>query len=154
MTISIFSIFGLEVSSIFIAAILSIIGYAVNDIIIVFDRIRENVKKSKAKKETEKSLVNVANKSLREVFNRSIITMGSTLIPVVSLIILGSHEIITFNIALLVGLMFGTLSTLFVASQLWLEIEKRNIGKEKKKIWYEEDADDEVDEMNIKGINS
>lgn len=150
--ISVFSLFRLEVSSIFIAAILSIIGYAVNDIIIVFDRIRENVKKTKVKNVND--LIDVVNHSLREVFNRSLITMASTIIPVVCLVILGSHEILNFNIALLVGLVFGTLATLFVASQLWLEIEKHNIGKAKKKMWYEEDVDDEVSEIEIKGINS
>lgn len=150
--ISVFSLFRLEVSSIFIAAILSVIGYAVNDIIIVFDRIRENMNKIKVKKVTD--LIDVVNHSLREVFNRSLITMASTIIPVVCLIILGSHEILNFNIALLVGLAFGALSTLFVASQLWLEIEKHNIGKKKKKMWYEEDVEDEVSEIEIKGINS
>lgn len=150
--ISLFSIFKLEVSSIFIAAILSVIGYAVNDIIIVFDRIRENSDKTKISSVSD--LVNLVNKSLREVLNRSLITIISTLIPVVCLIILGSHEILNFNIALFIGLIFGTLATLFLASQLWLEIEKHNIGKKKKKMWYEEDVDDEVNEMEIKGINS
>jgi len=150
--ISVFSLFRLEVSSIFIAALLSVIGYAVNDIIIVFDRIRENAAKKQIK--TVKDLTDVVNNSLREVFNRSLITMASTIIPVVCLIILGSHEILNFNIALLVGLTFGALSTIFVASQLWLEIEKHQIGKEKKKMWYEEDVEDEVNEISIKGINS
>lgn len=150
--ISVFSLFRLEVSSIFIAALLSVIGYAVNDIIIVFDRIRENAAKKKIT--NVKGLTDVVNVSLREVFNRSLITMASTIIPVVSLIILGSHEILNFNIALLVGLTFGALSTIFVASQLWLEIEKHHIGKEKKKMWYEEDVEDEVSEIEIKGINS
>ena len=150
--ISVFSLFRLEVSSIFIAALLSVIGYAVNDIIIVFDRIRENAAKKKIK--NVKELTDVVNESLREVFNRSLITMASTIIPVVCLIILGSHEILNFNIALLVGLTFGALSTIFVASQLWLEIEKHHIGKEKKKMWYEEDVEDEVSEIEIKGINS
>ena len=80
--------------------------------------------------------------------------MLSTIIPVVALIILGSHEILNFNIALLVGLAFGALSTLFVASQLWLEIEKHSIGKKKKKMWYEENVEDEVTEIDVKGINS
>jgi len=151
-TVSMFSIFSLEVSSIFIAAILSIIGYAVNDIIIVFDRIRENMKKKIVK--NVKDLTDIVNGSLREVLNRSLITMISTIIPVVCLIILGSHEILNFNIALMIGLIFGTLATIFIASQLWLEIEKHSIGKEKKKMWYEEDLDDEINEKEIRGINS
>ncbi len=153
VTVALFSIFRLEVSTIFIAAILSIIGYSVNDIIITFDRIRENVAKRKKIKniDTYNELVNT---SLREVFNRSIITNVTTLIPVIALIFLGAYDIINFNIALLFGIIVGTLSSIFMASQLWLEIEKRNVkkGKKDKKRWYE--VEDEIDELNVKGINS
>ena len=88
------------------------------------------------------------------MFNRSVITNITTLIPVIALIFLGAHDIINFNIALLFGIIVGTLSSIFMASQLWLEIEKRNIkkGKKDKKMWYE--AEDEIDELNVKGINS
>ena len=155
VTISVFSILRLEVSSIFIAAILSIIGYSVNDIIITFDRIRENMNKKRKDIKEEKELSDIVNKSLREILNRSIITTFTTLIPVVSLIILGSHDIFEFNIALLIGLVTGTLSSIFIASQLWLEIEKRNI---KKGTFTKEDTKkvvlDEVDEFTIRGINS
>lgn len=151
VTMALFCIFNLEVSSIFIAAILSIIGYSVNDIIITFDRIRENINKTKTKKVDYKMIV---NESLREVFNRSIITNVTTLIPIVALIFLGAHDIINFNLALLFGIVTGTLSSIFVASQIWLEIEKRNKkkGKKEKKMWYE--VKDDVDELSIKGINS
>ena len=151
VTISLFSIFRFEVSAIFIAAILSIVGYSVNDIIITFDRIRENISKVKTKKIDYK---NIVNESLREVFNRSIITNVTTLIPIVALIFLGAHDIINFNIALLFGIVIGTLSSIFVASQIWLEIEKRSNkkGKKDKKMWYE--AEDDVNELEIKGINS
>ncbi len=154
ITVSLFSIFRLEVSTIFIAAILSIIGYAVNDIIITFDRIRENMK-GKTKKLTDHDLDNIVNESLRSILNRSIITTVTTLIPVVCLIFLGASDIFEFNVALLFGLVIGTLCSIFVASQLWLEITKRNIKKgapiekEKKKIVL-----DEVDELQIKGVNS
>ena len=150
VTMALFCIFELEVSSIFIAAILSIIGYSVNDIIITFDRIRENINKNRKKKPDYKEIV---NESLREVFNRSIITNVTTLIPIVALIFLGAHDIINFNLALLFGIVTGTLSSIFVASQIWLEIVKRrNPDKEKKKPRYE--IKDEVDELTIKGINS
>ena len=155
VTISVFSILRLEVSSIFIAAILSIIGYSVNDIIITFDRIRENMNKKRKDIKEEAELNDIVNKSLREILNRSIITTFTTLIPVVSLIILGSHDIFEFNIALLIGLITGTLSSIFIASQLWLEIEKRNI---KNGTFTKEDNKkvvlDEVDEFTIRGINS
>lgn len=154
VTVSLFSIFRLEVSSIFIAAILSIIGYAVNDIIITFDRIRENMNKAKKVNSTE-DLENIVNESLREILNRSIVTGVTTLIPVVALIFLGASDIFEFNVALLFGLVIGTLASLFVASQLWLEIEKRNIKKHKpKKKKKKEVYEDEIDELQIKGINS
>ncbi len=153
ITVSLFSIFRLEVSTIFIAAILSIIGYAVNDIIITFDRIRENMH-DKTNKLNKHDLDNIVNESLRSILNRSIITTVTTLIPVVCLIFLGASDIFEFNMALLFGLVIGTLCSIFVASQLWLEITKRNIKKgkvekEKKKVVL-----DEVDELQIKGVNS
>ncbi|MBQ9011845.1 MAG: protein translocase subunit SecD [Bacilli bacterium] len=154
VTVSLFSIFRFEVSSIFIAAILSIIGYSVNDVIITFDRIRENVNKKKVFK-TADELNDVVNNSLREILNRSIITNLTTLIPVLALIFLGSHDIYEFNIALLIGFITGTLSSLFVASQLWLEIEKKYIKTGKVKKNKKKDVfTDEIDELAIKGINS
>ena len=72
------------------------------------------------------------------IFGRSLITTITTLIPVIALIVLGSHEIVNFNIALLIGLVVGVYSSLFVASQLWLMIEKRSAGKPIVKKWYEE----------------
>lgn len=151
VTISFFIIFKLEISNIFIAAILSIIGYSVNDIIITFDRIRENYAKYKDVK-SYKTLVNIVNDSLRSIFNRSIVTTLTTVIPLICLIIFGSHEILSFDIAMLVGLITGVLSSLFIASQIWLELEKRNIkkGKKPKEIILEK----EPEEIMIKGINA
>lgn len=149
IVIAIFSVLRLEVSSIFIAAILSIIGYSINDKIVTFDRIRENLKKKK-KVETEKELADIVNKSLRSVLARSINTTLTVLFPVVALIILGSHEIINFNLALVFGLVFGVYSSLFIASQIWFEIRKRKLGNEDINKW---DEDDEVEELKVKGIN-
>ena len=148
LIVAVFSIFKLEVASIFIAAILSIIGYSINDTIVTFDRIRENMKKKE--KMTKETLKEVVNTSLNQTVKRSIITSITTIIPVVCLILLGSYEIINFNIALLIGLVCGTYSSLFIASQLWYQFEKKQIGKPKKKKWYE----DNVEEKKIKGINS
>lgn len=137
--ISLFSILRLEVSSIFIAAILSIIGYAINDTIVTFDRIKENIIKVGRKNiKKEEQLKEIVNQSLRQTLARSIITTVTTLIPVVSLIVLGSHEILNFNIALLFGLVYGVFSSVFIASGLWYQIEKKRIGKPAKKKWYEE----------------
>lgn len=150
LIVAVFSIFKLEVSSIFIAAILSIVGYSINDTIVAFDRIREILATKDSKKLTKQDLVEVVNDSLRKTIGRSLITSITTIIPVVALIILGSYEIINFNIALLIGLVVGSYSSIFIASQLWLIIEKKNIGKPKKKKWY----DDDVEEIKVKGVNS
>ena len=87
---------------------------------------------------------------------RCLITTLTTIMAVVALIVLGSYEILNFNLALLFGLIVGTFSSLFIAAQLWLEMEKRKIGKKSKKKWYEEDKKGkkkEPEELNVKGIN-
>lgn len=150
--VALFSFLRLEVSSIFIAAILSIIGYSINDTIVTFDRVRENINKEyKGKIGKKEELKEAINLSLRQTLNRSIITTITTLIPVVALVVLGSGEIFNFNIALLFGLVSGVYSSIFVATQILYLLEKRNVGKPAKKKWYEDD--DEVKEKKIKGIN-
>lgn len=148
---ALFSIFKLEVSSIFVAAILSIIGYSINDTIVTFDRIRENINNQKDRIKDENTLVEIVNKSLRDTFGRSIVTTITTLIPVICLILFGAYEIINFNIALLFGLVSGVYSSLFIASQLWFDIEKRKINT-KKDIKVKKKK--EVEEYKVKGINS
>ena len=147
--VAIFSILKLEVSSIFIAAILSIIGYSINDTIVMFDRIREKLNNKNIKKQDE--LEKLVNESISDVLRRSLITSMTTMLPVIALILFGSKQILNFNIALLIGLVAGTYSSLFIAAYLWFELEKRNVGKTKKKKWYEEK---ELEEKKIKGINS
>lgn len=149
MIVAIFSLFKFEVSTIFIAAILSIIGYSINDTIVTFDRIRENLKGKSVKNLDD--LKGVVNVSLCQTIGRSLITTITTLFPVFALIFLGSHEIFYFNVALLIGLIAGSYSSIFIASQLWIFIEKHNIGKPAKKKWYEEK---ETEELKVKGINS
>ena len=139
LIVAAFSLLQLEVNSMFIAAILSIIGYSINDTIVTFDRIRENIKKKKSNKIlASNELKEAVNNSLNQTLGRSIVTTMTTLMPVISLIILGSHEIINFNIALLIGLIAGVYSSIFIASQIWFMIEKHSSGKPIKKKWYEE----------------
>ena len=87
--------------------------------------------------------------SLQQTLGRSIITSLTTLIPVICLILLGSREIMNFNLALLFGFIGGTYSSIFIAVQVWGLFYKKNIGKDLKKKWY----DDEPEEKIIKGIN-
>ena len=146
---ALFAIFRFEVSSMFIAAILAIIGYSINDTIVLFDRIRENLNNNDKKLDKDR-LKELCNDSIRQTFTRTIITSLTTLLPVVVLLILGSSEILTFNVAMLIGLIAGTYSSIFIATLLFYVIESRNLGKpKKKKIVYT----DEYEEKLIKGIN-
>lgn len=151
--IILFSLFDIEVSSIFIAAILSIIGYSINDTIVTFDRIRENISLGKKKIKTAHDLEKTVNVSLRETFMRSLITTITTLIPVASLILFGSHEILNFNLALLFGLVVGVYSSIFIATQLWYDMNRKQIKNIHKKKWYEEEFH-EKEELKVKGVNS
>lgn len=150
MIFALFAIFRLEVSTMFIAALLAIIGYSINDTIISFDRIRENLSKVDYKKLTKEKLKDICNTSIRETFTRTIYTSITTIIPVVALIFLGSKEILTFNFAMLFGLIVGTYSSIFIATSLFVKLESKHIGKNtKRKIIYT----DEIQEKEIKGIN-
>ncbi len=146
---SLFAIFRFEVSSMFIAAVLAIIGYSINDTIVSFDRIRENIKKADRKKMTRESFHEICNRSVQETFTRTIYTTITTLLPVVVLLLLGSSGIFTFNMAMLFGLIAGTYSSIFIATIIFMELEKKNLGKEKKKKVYSDD----IEEKKIKGIN-
>ena len=146
---SLFAIFRFEVSSMFIAAVLAIIGYSINDTIVSFDRIRENIKKEDSKKMTLKSFHEICNRSVQETFTRTIYTTITTLLPVVILLVLGSSGIFTFNMAMLFGLIAGTYSSIFIATIIFMALEKKNLGKEKEKKIYSDD----IEEKKIKGIN-
>lgn len=147
ITIIFFGVFKLEIDSIFIAAILTIIGYSINDTIVTFDMIRKNYN---SKKEiTKDDLPEIVNNSVRLTLTRTIITTLTTLVPILCLILLGASEIINFNLALLVGFIGGVFSSIYVSNQLWLILETRRLTKPKK----ENKDDDEIEELKIKGIN-
>lgn len=127
VVIILFSLFKIEVNVIFIAALLTIVGYSINNTIVVFDRIRENL--GNTNKLNEKTLKEVVNKSINETFTRSVYTTVTTLIPVICLIILGSKGILPFNIAMIFGLIAGLYSSALLAGQIWYVIEKKKLKK-------------------------
>jgi SecD/SecF fusion protein len=133
--IVVFSIFQLEVDLTFIAAILTIIGYSINDSIVTFDRNRELYKQKKRVRDI-KDLEEIVNSSIRQTIGRSINTVLTVLFPVIALLIFGSESLRNFSLALLIGLVVGTYSSIFVASQIWLMLENRRLkkGKNKKKV--------------------
>lgn len=128
--IILFSLLKIEVNVIFIAAILTIVGYSINNTIVVFDRIRENMSNYK-KKLTKEELKEVVNNSISDTFNRAIYTTLTTLLPVICLMILGSKGILPFNLALIFGLVAGTYSSILLAGQIWYLFEKKNCKKER-----------------------
>ena len=147
---SLFAIFRFQVSSMFIAAVLAIIGYSINDTIVSFDRIRENLKNANDKKMTPDLMEEIANRSIQETFTRTIYTSVTTLLPVIVLMVLGSSGIFTFNVAMLIGLIAGTYSSIFIATVFFLMIEKKNIGKKEKK---KKEYKDSLEEKKVKGVN-
>ncbi len=120
ITVGIFSIFNKEFTLPIIAALLTIIGYSLNDTIIVFDRIRENLRKYH-----KNPLEVIVNKSVNETLSRTILTSLTTLVVVVALFVLGGGIIHDFAFALLVGIVVGTYSSIYVASPILLAWQVR-----------------------------
>jgi len=116
----IFSLFQWEVNSAFIAAILTIIGYSINDTIVIFDRVRENLRMKK-----KDPLPTLLNRSILQTLNRSVNTVLTVLMPLITLLIFGGGTIRVFVIALLVGFLFGMYSSICVASPFYYEIKQR-----------------------------
>ncbi|MGP1484585.1 MAG: protein translocase subunit SecF [Campylobacter sp.] len=140
ITMGAISLFEIDVNLDTLAAILTIIGYSLNDTIIVFDRIREGIKTSKSS-----DLVSIINQSVSATLSRTILTSGTTLITVVVLFLYGGDMIHGFSLALIVGIIAGTLSSIYIAAPmlLWFkfsvdkyrafEAEKMRIKKEKER---------------------
>jgi len=127
ITLGIFSLLDYEINLSIIAAFLTIVGYSLNDTIVVFDRIRENIPKY-----MKKTLNDIVNISLNETLNRTIVTSLTTMMVVVILFIWGGKVINLFAFALIVGVFIGTYSSLFVASPVMVFFEKRSKGNIKK----------------------
>ena len=147
ITIIFFGVFKLQIDSVFIAAILTIIGYSINDTIVTFDMIRRNYNERKIKNKDD--LPELVNDSVRLTFFRSLMTTATTIVPIICLIVLGSHEILNFNIALLVGFIAGVFSSIYISNSLWLMLESKRLSKPKKEVKKKV----EKEEMQIKGIN-
>lgn len=128
MIVAVFSLFRLEVDITFIAAVLTIIGYSINDTIVTFDRVRENLHKVKVI--TKKSQIDdIVNRSIRQTMTRSINTVLTVVIVVISLLAFGAPSIFNFSLALLIGLISGVFSSVFIAVPLWGIMKKRQLKK-------------------------
>jgi len=126
LIVAVFSIIRFEVDMTFIAAVLTIIGYSINDTIVTFDRVRENLHKMKVITAPEQ-IDRIVNSSIRQTMTRSINTVLTVIIVVVALIVLGAPSIFNFSVALLIGLLSGVFSSIFIAVPLWGILKKRQL---------------------------
>ncbi|MEI3596583.1 MULTISPECIES: protein translocase subunit SecDF [unclassified Oceanobacillus] len=124
-----FSITQIEFDITIVSAILTIIGYSINNTIVIFDRVRENIQFEK-RVTSNKVLARIINKSIIQSFTRTMNTTISTLIAILAFLVLGTSSIFTFTLALVIGLVAGTYSSLFLAAQVWLVWRGKNL-KEK-----------------------
>lgn len=117
-----FLLFDFEISANVIAAILAVLGYSINDTIVIFARIRENIEKLKGR-----SMENIVNISMNETLRRTLLTSFATCLVVVALLLFGGHSLRALSLALLVGITFGTYSSIAIASPVMLSLyrEKR-----------------------------
>ena len=121
--------FSMEVDQTFIAAILTIIGYSINDTVVVFDRIRETISIY-----PDRDRYKVINDALNSTLSRTMNTSLTTLVVVLCIFILGGSTIRSFTFAILLGIIIGTYSTLFIATPIAYEIQKKKINKHAKKV--------------------
>lgn len=120
ITIAIYAIFKLPVNSSFIAAILTIVGYSINDTIVIFDRIRENLKFNKSK-----DLKDIVNESINSSLRRTINTSVTTITAVAILYIVGVDAIRVLALPLILGMLAGTYSSIFIAPSIWYDLSNK-----------------------------
>ncbi len=129
VTVGVFTLMGREFTLTVIAALLTIIGFSINDTVVIFDRIRENVRKG-----GKKSLGEIMNASINQTLSRTILTSLTVLLVLIALFFFGGEVLHDFTVTLLIGVVFGTYSSVFIASPLVLVWETyREAGKKKAK---------------------
>ena len=131
ITLGIFSVLSLEINLSIIAAVLTIVGYSMNDTVVIYDRIRENLFKY-----TKISISDIANLSINETLARTIITSVTTLLALFSIFLLGGEILRGFSFAMILGVFIGTYSSIFVASPIlkFLKVSYKTLEKEEDKI--------------------
>ncbi len=154
IVLSFFAIFRMEVNTDLVSVLLTIIGYSINNSIIVFDRIRENMEGRNASTMRAEEYDAVVNTSVDQTFNMMINGSLTTLLPVILLLLIGSRSIFTFNIAMFVGLIAGTFSSIFVAPTVWRTLRKKGKSTSPKQKKTKTEKKEILDEYTIKGINA
>tara|TARA_Y100000816_G_C25974331_1_gene508543 strand:- start:39 stop:935 length:897 start_codon:yes stop_codon:yes gene_type:complete len=127
ITIGLFSLLSLEINLSIVAAVLTIVGYSMNDTVVIYDRIRENLSKFSSHKIGE-----ISNTSINETLSRTIITSATTLLALISIFVLGGEILRGFALAMIIGVIIGTYSSIFVASPIlkYLKVSYKTILKE------------------------
>ncbi len=131
ITVGIFSLLSFEINLSIIAAVLTIVGYSMNDTVVIYDRIRENLSKY-----TKMNISEIANLSINETLSRTVITSVTTLLALLSIFILGGEILRGFSFAMILGVIVGTYSSIFVASPLlkYLKVTSKTMDKNEEKI--------------------
>ncbi len=129
ITLGVFSLFNLEINLSIVAAVLTIVGYSMNDTVVIFDRVRENLKKF-----SDIKIFNLTNISINETLSRTIITSATTLLALLSIYFLGGEILKGFALAIILGVVFGTYSSIYIANPILvlLKVSQRTILKEDK----------------------
>ena len=129
ITLGIFSLFGLEINLSIVAAVLTIVGYSMNDTVVIFDRVRENLKKY-----SDIKIFDLTNISINETLSRTIITSVTTLLALFSIFLFGGEILKGFSLAMILGVFFGTYSSIYIANPIlvFLQVSQKTILKEEK----------------------
>ena len=124
VTVGLFSVFQVGFDLTVLAAVLAVIGYSLNDTIVIFDRVRENFRRVR-----KGTVIEIINRSINETLSRTIITSGTTLFVVLALYFLGGEAISGFSLALIIGIVSGTYSTVYIATAiaLWLGVDRADL---------------------------
>ncbi len=129
ITLGVFSLFSLEINLSIVAAVLTIVGYSMNDTVVIFDRVRENLKKT-----ADIKIFELTNISINETLSRTIITSLTTLLALFSIYFFGGEILKGFSLAMILGVVFGTYSSIYIANPIlvMLNVSQRTIIKEEK----------------------
>ena len=127
ITLGVFSLLSLEINLSIIAAVLTIVGYSMNDTVVIYDRVRENLKKN-----SDLKIFDVTNLSINETLSRTIITSITTLLALFSIFIFGGEILKGFSLAMILGVFFGTYSSIYIANSvlIYLRVSQKTITKE------------------------
>ena len=127
LTLGVFSLFSFEINLSIVAAILTIVGYSMNDTVVIFDRVRENLKKY-----SDIKIFDLTNISINETLSRTIITSITTLLALLSIYFLGGEILRGFSLAMILGVIFGTYSSIYIANPILvsLKVSQKTVSKE------------------------